>query len=549
MGLGNIAGVPAAQIGDQLSRVLASEEFHNSKRMNSFLSYLVTETLNGRSAKLKGYNIGVDVFERGDDFDPQLNPIVRVEAGRLRRLLRNYYLGPGDADPVKITIPKGAYVPLFEIPGASKDAAGSTEQRAASPVKAKQIAEDRRALAMPRGPSVAVLPFDNMSADPQHAIFSDGLAEEITTRLARFSTLFVVARHTAFQFRGKEVDVRKIGHDLEVHYVLEGSVRAAGSALRVTAQLIDATSGLHVWAENYDRKFSADNLIELQDDIAQSVTAAIAEPHGVISRYDLSLAKRRQIDDLDLYTFVLRWFEYTRRFDSARRRQLRAETTQMLKKHPNNSLVWTVRGLLSLDEEALRDGERTADSGLDQALEHLGKAIKIDPTNAKAYQYLIMTRYLLGDIEGALEAGRHAVRLNPNDSETLGEYGSFRCYSGDWGRGLDFVRKAVELNPLHSPMLHAPLCLDCYRRGDDVGALKHAENFGMSGVHWPKAFRAMIHGQLGRRADAATALAALVEQMPDYSAYAGDELRMYLKDEALVQRCLEGLAKAGLVLP
>ncbi len=531
--------VSPALITAALDRVLASSEFRNSDRMKNFLSYLVTETVAGRSERLKGYNIGVDVFERGEDFDPQLNPIVRVEAGRLRRMLHNYFLGPGDGDPLEITIPKGAYVPVFQP---KSNGHGSSIEQSAS-----EKAETE-ALAMPRGPSIAVLPFDNLSADPEQAIFSDGLSEEVTTQLSRFSTLFVVARHTSFQFRHKNVDVRQIGNELEVHYVLDGSVRTAGSSIRVTAQLIDATKGLHVWAENFDRELTVDDLIRLQEDIAQSVVASIAEPHGAISRYDLSKSRRKPTSDMDLYAFVLRWFEYTRRYDSESHGKLRREMPHILEKHPRNSLVWTVRGLLALDEEAFKyDRKPESTPALERALEYCNKAIRLDPGNEKAYQYLLSTRYLLGDVEAALEAGRQGLRLNPNDSDITAEYGALRCYSGDWDKGLGFLQKSIELNPLHSPMVYVPLCLERYRVADDEAALAYAEKCEMPGFFWSHCVRAMAYGQLNRAEQAKAAVTALLALRPDFPSAAESELRRWLKEEPVVGRCMEGLDKAGLV--
>ncbi len=533
-------GVSPAQIDAELSRVLGSPEFENSERMKSFLSYLVTETVEGRAERLKGYNIGVDVFERGDDFDPVVNPIVRVEAGRLRRLLHNYYLGPGDNNPLKITVPKGAYVPAFErrSNGSSRSRSGIFSEEA-----------DARALAMPRGPSIAVLPFDNLSADAEQAVFGDGLTEEITTQLARFSTLFVVARHTSFQFRQRDADVRKIGSELGVHYVLKGSVRTAGNVIRVTAQLIDATSGMHVWAENYDRDLTVDNLIQLQDDIAQSVVASIAEPHGAISRYDLTRSRRTPAEDMDLYAFILRWFEYTRQYDADSHAALRAEMPRMLEKHPNNSMVWTVRGLLALDEDAFSYDRKGAEAPpLERALQYCNEAIRLDPANEKAYQYLITVRYLLGDSGAAFEAGRQALRLNPNDTDIVAEFGMIRCYFGDWDRGLEFLQKSIALNPLHSPLVYGTLCLERYRLGDDETALRYAEKCEMPGFFWSHFFRAISNAQLNRAEAAKAAVTALLEVSPDFASAAESELRKWLKEEPLIQRCLEGIEKAGLTL-
>ncbi len=530
--------VSPAHVKAELDRVLGSEEFGNAERMKSLLRYLVTETLAGRSDRLKGYNIGLDVFERDETFDPQTNPIVRVEAGRLRRLLRNYYLSQGSKDPVRIRVPKGGYVPVFECV--------LDEEQSRREAQGRPASQDPT-LAFPGGPAIAVLPFDNMSGDPERSYIGNGIAEEIITQLTRFSTLFVLARNTTFQYLNKAVDVRSIAAELEANYVLEGSVRTSRNTVRITAQLIDAVTGVHVWAEKYDRDKSVATILEIEDDIAGRVAATIAEPHGVIARFDRARAKRRQTPSLASYDFLLRWFEYTWRYDPQMHARLAKDVDDLIERYPDDSMMWSARAELTIDESAWgfnpRDDPSPAE---DRALRYCERAIELDPTNAKAYQSLMVTRYVRDELDHAFEAGRRALALNPNDADTVLEYGMFRCMAGDWEEGMAFAEKALILNPQHTGLTYVPFCLDRYRRGEDEAALAFAEQIAVSRLYWTPALRAMVCGQLGSMDKARVAIDTLLELFPNFESVAGDEIRRWLKEESLVERCLDGLAKAGL---
>ncbi|HWI69773.1 MAG TPA: hypothetical protein VNS88_15605, partial [Nitrospiraceae bacterium] len=190
-------------IRQQLERILHSGPFHQSQRRQRFLEYLVTETLAGRSDRLKGYNIALEVFDRPETFDPTVYPLVRIEAARLREKLREYYGTDGQGDPIHIELPKGSYTPHIELrhqgaPRITRHEAPST-QEVSSTV-----------------PAVAVLPFDDLSADQNLGYLGDGVAEDIITALSRFPDLVVVARSSSLAYKGKGVDIRQVGRELGV---------------------------------------------------------------------------------------------------------------------------------------------------------------------------------------------------------------------------------------------------------------------------------------------------------------------------------------------
>jgi serine/threonine-protein kinase len=241
-------------VSAQLARILASQQFAHSERLSRFLRLAVDVAQNGKP--LKEYRIGVDVFDRGKDFDPRTDPIVRVQAAKLRSKLLEYYAGDGSGDPLVISVPKGGY---------------AAEIHAAKPSAAPAAVEPSQTRAA--NTRVAVLPFVNMSADPDNEHFADGLTEELINRLAQVSTLQVVARTSAFRFKNRRQDLREVGAMLNVGAIVEGSVRRAGDQIRVTAQLIDVATGYHQFSRTYQRRFT--DVFALQDELAQAVVDEI----------------------------------------------------------------------------------------------------------------------------------------------------------------------------------------------------------------------------------------------------------------------------------
>ena len=249
---GGLAQTPSAEaVRAQLERILGSDGFVRSKGLCRFMQFAVEQKLRNRSVRLKEYLIGVAVFDRGEAFNPGADPIVRVQARRLRAKLNLFYETEGNADAVQIDLPCGGYVPVFQL-------------RKASASQPKPEPAGR--------PSVVVLPFVNIGPH-ENERFSDGLTEELIHVLSQTSSMRVVARTSAFQFKGKTHDIRTIGEQLGVDAVVEGSVRSDGDTLRVSAGLIDVADGGLLWSGVYQRM--ANEMFAVQRDLSEQIARKI----------------------------------------------------------------------------------------------------------------------------------------------------------------------------------------------------------------------------------------------------------------------------------
>ena len=293
----------------QLARILASDEFVASDRLKGFLRFVVEETLGGRADRLKAYTIALEVLGRDAGFDAQNDPIVRMEAGKLRRRLERYYLGAGRDDPIRIDIPKGGYAPKFILP----HAVGATEESGVARPPHSFWRLSRRTLwslggalatglilatviwlrsdaltpepaaMQARGPAVIVLPFENLSQSDADDFFAAGLTEELVSNLMRFGELRLYSAYGSFQEQPTADPVELSGR-LDVGYVIKGSVRRDANQVRLIVHLIEARTGEHLWTRTYDRALTPENVFAMQEQLAADLASQLAQPYSVINK-------------------------------------------------------------------------------------------------------------------------------------------------------------------------------------------------------------------------------------------------------------------------
>lgn len=281
------SNLPAESIRAQVERILASPPLVRSERLSRFLRFTVEQTLQGDGRRLKEYLLGVEVFDRSESFDPRTENIVRVEARRLRTCLVEYYATAGRDDPILIEFPKGTYTPVFEerapVPAVESRRHWTFKRRdrawaamlfliGAAIYGGVRLQQWTRSSG-PRPSSVAVLPFVNLTGNPDLEYLCDGITDDLINGLARDRQLQVVSRTSSFQFKGKSLDIRQIGQRLNVSTVLEGSIRKVGDRLRIAAQLIQMPNGYSLWSGTYERDL--DDAFKIQEEISQNLARAL----------------------------------------------------------------------------------------------------------------------------------------------------------------------------------------------------------------------------------------------------------------------------------
>lgn len=392
-------------------------------------------------------------------------------------------------------------------------------------------------------PAVAVLPFDNLSADPDQQYFADGLAEDILTRLAMWRWLPVIARNSSFAYRGRHVDVKEVGRALGARYVLEGSVRKAGGRVRVTGQLIDAATGHHLWAERYERELT--DLFALQDDLTDGIVGALETAAG---RAELERARSKPPANLDAYDTVLRGYwhlwRYTREDDAAAlplfRRAL-ALDPGFAPAHVGVAAV-RVNELLFL---------WTADprQALVEALASARAAIAADPLEASAYVLLGMLLPHVGKHDEALAASRRAIELNPSYGGCHLALAFVHMLDGEVEAWMRACEAAMRVSPNDYLLPHALTMLSFGHRiaGRHEQALELARLAVQRGPENPSAWRhlASALGEFGRTDEASEALGRFLALAPNFTGVEAARAALPFRDEATFQRLLDGMRKAG----
>jgi TolB-like protein len=392
---------------------------------------------------------------------------------------------------------------------------------------------------------VAVLPFKYSGSDSDLTALAEGLTEEIVTGLSRFSYLKVIARGSTARYANESVDIRLAGKELGARYVMEGSLRQVGSKLRLAVQLVDALSGAHLWAENYERPFSPETMFELQDDLVPRIVSTVADQYGALVHSMSESLRGRSAGQYSAQEAVLRAFGYQERFTLEEHAEVRDILEAAIARTPDHSDCLAELACVYWHEYVFGYNPRPDSLGRAQAVAQ--RAVASAPTNPFAHYALAAILFFQKDFLAFRTAADRALALNPMDSSTAALLGTMIAYTGDWKYGVGLVERAKQLNPHHPGWYHYAAVYDAYRRHDYRGALINALKVNMPGYYWPHASLAAIYGQLGDEERARAAVRELQAILPNFSSMAR-ELYGKWNDPEFVEHLLDGLRKAGLAV-
>jgi len=393
---------------------------------------------------------------------------------------------------------------------------------------------------------IAVLPFKYSGANADLAALAEALPEEVITGLSRFSYLRVIARSSTARYAGRAVDVRAAGRELNARYVMEGTFRQVGSHLRLAVQLVDTVSGAHLWAESYERVFSAEALFELQDDLVPRIVSTVADIHGVLPRSMSQGLRSRSPEQLSPYEAVLRSFAY---MELATPEELIAARTGLeaaVRKDPTYSDAWAMLSLLC-GQDHMQGFALRADA-LEVAASAAQRAIELGQSNHLAYFSMAQAKFFQKEIQGLRNAAERALALNSMDGNALAFLGEMMVYAGYQERGMEWARRAKQLNPSHPGWYWFVDFYNAYIHGDYRGALNAALNIQMPGHYATHAVVAAASAQLGEKETAAKALRELLKLRPKFSLTVRKDFEQWWTPE-YVEHLIDGLRKAGLEVP
>jgi TolB-like protein/cytochrome c-type biogenesis protein CcmH/NrfG len=458
-------------------------------------------------------------------------------AAHARRDIEVWHFASGLLEPVLeglrkggLTVPEGLSSPLVSASVSSSPP--HAQARASSDV----IRADE-------GFWVAVLPFKYGGGNADLTALAEGLSEEIVTGLSRFSYLRVISSSSTSRYSGEAADVRSVGKQLGARYVLDGSLRQAGSTLRISVQLVDAVTGAHLWAETYTRPFRPEAIFELQDEVVPRIVSTVADTHGILPHSMSEALRGKRPDALTPYEAVLRGLSQVISVSAEGHASVRAGLERAVQEAPGNADCWAL--LSNLYREEYAHGFNPRPDPLGRALAAARRAVEIAPSNHLAYHALASALFLRREFPAFRSAAEQTIALNPMDGFTMAYLASLFAYSGDWERGCAMAKQARDLNPRHPTWYWFSDCFNAYREGDYRAALDIARKIQMPGFWRANLALATAYGQLGEADSAARALEKLLELKPEFATEARAELAKWWNAD-FVEHLIDGLRKAGL---
>jgi adenylate cyclase len=404
---------------------------------------------------------------------------------------------------------------------------------------------DKPPLPLPDKPSIAVLAFDNLSGDPEQEYFSDGIAENIITALSKVGELFVIARNSSFTYKGKPVKVQQVSRELGVRYVLEGSVQKSGDRVRITAQLIDAKTGHHLWAEKYDRAMK--DIFALQDEITMKVLTAL---RVVLTEGEKALLKQKESRSLEAYLKVLKGREEWRCQCREGNDLARNLATEAISLDPEYSSTHLLFARVHFMDAWISPDKRPVNESIELAIKDTQKAIELDPTDAIAHGWLgfLFTYPFPSRYEQAIAQGKKAIELAPNSSLAHFYLGTALAYDGKYDEAIEILKKMFRLNPIHrESAYHVYMGLPYILSGQYELAISEYNKATQMAPksYFPYMMLAPAYILSGQEEKAQLASKKLLELYPKFSVVRYEKRSPIRKKEDL-HRITEAMRKAGL---
>jgi len=500
-----------------LDRVLRSPHFDGSTRSREFLRYVVEEVLAGRGAYLKQAAIAVEVFGRKPDFDAVIDPIVRVQAGRLRRSLERYYLLSGDVDSLRIELPKGSYAPVFME---------TSDMPAQSSVRGTRAQE---------WPTVVVFPITHHERDAAPAA---QLREELTAELCRYGIVHVARQRDAADASRQPPGAARF----ELHgFAVDGKASPA-----FAARLVDCATGQQIWADEFHTEVRAGRWSGNAAEIGRVIAARIGSEHGVIARLLAGEQAARGFPAGDNFAAIARCQHFMFSHQVGALVPAIESLQQLTSRAPEIELGWTSLARLYLMNHTCELSSMF--TPVEIAIGCANQSVLLEPASARTRCLMAMALLVKGELAAARREVEHALRLNSDSLAHREVIGWLLALTGDWEAGVPLMRDALARNPYCHPCVSHGLWADAMRRRDFEAAYAAAMEYRDPNFFWRDLMFASVLGHLGRLEEAAAGALELVRAKPQFHHRGRRLIAHFIKGDELRDTIVQGLQKAGVAV-
>ncbi len=487
------------EILDQLSRILRSQVFRNSEMLRNFLSFIVQEAINDNAARIKQYSIAINAFGRNPDFDATTDPIVRIQASRLRRNLELYFQEEGENDPVSIVLPKGSYIPEFSI---------------------KKFIDKPNNIQLSNSGSIGVYPTKNLSEDNTRQYIVEGFSKELLLELSRYSHIQVI------HLRKEHTDHTKLSIS---RFSMDSSIRFGTNSIKITVEVSDNQNHQILWSDQQKFHLNECDLIQMQEYTARTIAQKIADVNGVICEKLKSESNWDNIRDLSAYDAFLHYHEYSKNPSERNARKVLERISSIIQREPEFapgfavlSAVHTDAYVLGLDRE-----------NLNLALDYGKKAVELQAKNQLCqlhYAFALIAANRLAEAEKHLDFG---YKLNRNTSNLTGNTGWLYCLMNQFDPGFKLIREYMKIDFQYPKWLHIGTFLFYLDQGDYNNMLVEANMLDTKDLYWSPLLKLISFQKLSQHDHAIQQLNDLIKISPEFLTHSKEYISCLVKSKEL----------------
>lgn len=512
-------------IHEQIRKIFLCPAFSVSDILRRFLSYIVDETIHGRSNTIKEYTIAVNVLNKPISFKPQHDAIVRIHAGRLRRALNYYYKNQGAGDQIEITIPKGTYVPVFE-----------NMNRILMQQEVEMLSDLQKTIT--DSVTIAIMPFKSFEKDKSRLAFADSLGQQLSAEFGRFADFSVLSYYTTRQLSLKNKEIHEVAADFGAQYIVTGNVQFESKRLRVAVQLTDTHSGAQIWTELYHRTYLPSDLFEIADNIVTHIIAALGDFNGLIIQQLKKGVTKNKLGKS--YSTMLSWYnDFYSTFNKTSFNKAYAAMEHAIELDPTNEIAWAFLGELSLLSILFHQSAKG--NALVYGFKCAHKALKLNPVSQHAHLTLGMANIFHNNKKAGLDSLEYALALNTNASGISGIIGCLMICIGEYEQGIVLIRESIDRNRSFPPFFNLFIGLYHFKHKEYSLAYQLVDKSGISGLVLNAVLLISVLAHMGRKSEA-------YQMMKTFNGYqitktwvTREHISRFLLDQDLVDQLYKGL--------